>query len=249
MYNEDLFKKFFEDKFTNDYITDSNSELRMGVSMIAHWCSLIKTTNSNVIRSELTENVVKKCCQMMRMAELRSILYKAINTDKTEVCALNLNEFLRMFAYNSEKVVSNRCKFIVEGSNKKAVIVNSNIRYLSFVLLMYVRNALANNADRIKLSYTSDKSSVDMHLAYRVNEDESECYEVDDMMLSNISEISDFLCSKIDAEISVNSNVTEIKLPVGDKSELSSKMSMFPEDPVFNIFNNMLSDFSEYKYY
>lgn len=248
-----LFENFLGDEFTINYIENSNKQTRMHLTAISSWCKILADAEDSEcdydFRTNVANNIMKLCCQMLKNYELCMKIIDSGKEDNLKMITIELNEFLTAFCRKCNKHIKHKCRIILEDCSN--AYIEANEKFLNFIFLMYVRMALEKKSEKMEMSFSSEENYVTICL--KIDEGKSNdnmyCEVVPDTCDDYIGDIASLLLKKMDATISENGNCTYIKFCESKGGTFCSSKSDFPGEDLFSIFNSMLADFDDYKYY
>lgn len=251
--NADLFKEFLGDEFTINYVKSINLQIKDQLTFISSWCvQLVEADDSKFdydFRVNIANNIMKYCCQILKNPNICEKMFDAGNSDKLKMITIELNEFLTAFCTKCSKHIENKCKIELEKCEN--TYIEANEEFLNFIFLMCIRMALSQKSDKVEISFSSDLKYVTICL--KINAQKSDdymfCEVVPDTCNDYFSDIITLLIQKIGGEFYNSDDCMCIKLEKSKGGNFCSKDYFPVVENVFNIFNVMLADFDDYKYY
>lgn len=256
MITNNLFKDFLEDNFANNYIKDRDFQIKTNISLISYWCNELTGADDMDcdydFRQNIANNIIKHCCQIMQLSELYNNISDACRDRKINLTTIELNKFMNDFAEKCQNHLEN--KFTVkfkEDKEDKKVFVEGNEKLFNFILLTCVRKSLLDNDRKIEISVSSDANYAIINLKKTKRKTENDMlFGLDTGVFKvHFDDIVFLLIKRLNGDILCEEKCITIKLPLSQGGTLRSNKPSFFEEPLFNIFNIMLADFDDYKYY
>lgn len=248
-----LFENFLGDEFTINYIENSNKQMRMHLTAISSWCKILSDAEDSEcdsdFRTDVANNIMKLCCQILKNYDLCVMVIDSGKKDNLKMITVELNEFLTAFCRKCDKHIKHKCRIILEECSNAYIEVNE--KFLNFIFLIYVRMALKKKSEKMEISFSSELNDVTICLKTGEGkfDDNMYCEVIPDTCDNYINDIASLLLKKMGATVFDDSNCIYIKFP---KSKGGTLCSPKPDSSVVDllgIFNSMLSDFDDYKYY
>lgn len=251
MTNKNFFNHFLNDEFSKSFMESMEPLLRCNLSAMSYNCQAekesVKDENAKKIINKIHKNIIENSFQILRMIEIYSGIKNAFEDSlETKMSALELDDFLSDFVKKVKSYISDKCE--TEYISGESCFASTNLKYLNLILLMYIRKSVTDGAKKIEVTFfTENKSAV---IAFSVKEiiPESRIYFEDDLMnreplLKHFKEMADLWADKIKAEVILDGNDMQLKLPLDEGTVMHSRGIKLAEDTVYNIYNYMLDDF------
>ncbi len=249
----DLFKGFLGDEFTTNYIKNSDIQMRMNITCISYWCRTLAEADDSEcncdFRTNVANNIIKYCCQIMKNFELYVNIFDAVKDDNINMTAIELNEFLNAFCLKCNSHLRDKCRIILKECNNAYIEINE--KFFNFVLLMYVRMALSHKSNRVEISFSSEQDYLTICLKIENGKsDDNMCDDIiPDIFEDYFNDIVSVLLKKINGTVSYDGNCVYMRFPESESDALYSQKSYFLGEDLLNVFSIMLADFDDYKYY
>ena len=253
MEDKNLFKQFLEDEFTSSYTENSDFQIRTNISIISYWCNALAEVDDSEcdfdFRIKVANNIIKQCCQLLKNPEIYANIFDAGQNRNMSMNTIELNKFFTDFCQKCESHLKDKCS--IKLAKCDDAYIEGNEKFLNFIFLMYVRDALSQNSKKVDISFESADNYAVINLKINPEKTSNDMYcEVNAGNFNNhLNDIASFLIRKISGEISVENDIVKIKIPLSEGGTLRSGKPRFSKEPLFNVFNIMLADFDDFKYY
>ncbi len=253
MEEKGFFKNFIEDEFSMNYFNSIDCNLRINLTLISFWCNTLVEASDEQCNADFRENVanniIKACCGILRPNEIVSKIIEANRNYRIKKTVIELNEFFTEFCNNCNVRTGKRCKLKLKKCDK--MYINVSEKFLVSVLLMYVRNALLNQAKKIDISCSEELNKVTICLKIKTNKDEDSMFgDMDSDALSDYTyEIASFFAEKMNGETQILEDEISIKFPSAKGNAFHEKKAGMSSTNMFNSYNVLLSEFNDFNYY
>lgn len=247
-----FFKNFIEDEFSMNYFNSIDCNLRTKLTMISSWCDTLVEASDEQCNAEFRENIanniIKICCGILRPQDVVSKIIEANKNYRIKKTLIELNEFFTEFCNNCNVHTGKRCKVKMKKCGK--MYINVSEKFLLSILLIYVRNALLNQAKKIDISCSEELGTVTICLEIKTNKDEDSISDMDIDALSDYThEIAAFFAEKMNGETYVGENEISIKFPSAKDNAFHEKKRGTSNTDMFNAYDVQLSEFNDFNYY
>lgn len=251
--NADLFKKFLGDEFTGNYLKNVNRQINEKLTIISSFCKILaeadKSKCDHDFIIDIVNNIMKCCCQIQRNPDTCIKIFDAGQSDNLKLITIELKEFLTAFCNKCNEHIQNKCEIKLEKCDN--IYINANESFLNFILLMCIRMALFRKSEKVEISFSSewDYVTICLKINAEISDENRFCEVVTDTCNDYFSDIVSLLAEKMQGEVYTSDDCIFIKLKKSKGGSFHSNDNHTVDKRIFGIFNTMLADFDDYKYY
>lgn len=242
--NDEFMEKALDNPFVKRYLNEINAEMARCVCMINGTCHTLmeySDTTDSERTQKIAEDIDNYCKQMMKVEKLNRCLIN--EPDMTDI---GLNGFIDVFVKKSAEIVGSECNFEI-CVGEQMIFIRSDVDIVKFILLVYIRRMLADNAEKIKISLSvrENYAAVCFEPDYR---NFSREFNVDNIIMSGYpEEIIRLILKKVNGSVSYNGKDIEILFPISDGKEFKEESSnnVFNGEDSYSVYKAMLLEFTE----
>ncbi|MBO5163670.1 MAG: hypothetical protein J6B75_04410 [Ruminococcus sp.] len=245
----DIFDLIFNNEFIKAFLSDSESQKRLNISVISSICFELADISDEECTSEFrlacANKILNQCSQMMKFSEIFTIFSEILSENEPMTDTIDISEFLSEFTNECRTYLKGTCEISCKPG--EMAVTETMKKLLEFCMIMYVRKSVLIGAESISFTHTLESEYIVIHAKI---EKFGTAAETENMPETVTFDYADGIISSAVKKLNgkYTSDDKEMKLYIPFKNSGSSVLKSPPKTygkPVFNILKIMLSDLGD----
>lgn len=242
---------FLKNPVTAEYLSYNDSVFRYSVSSISAVCEMLgsstgKSRTGTDCHAEIVNCMMSVCCNLMRVAELNTMLANISSEDEPCYSITDLSDFMKDFYENCNLATEKKIRVDFHCDNNIKIKTDENI--LTYLMLRFMRNTALNHVGKVQFELTGkrDGHRAEICLKAETGDNGQDFCSVneEDFFERHFSEVNSLFLDKLGFEIVYGSDFMKITCPLYDgnvHADFRNRNIIYGTE-MFSKYNIMLGD-------